>query len=89
MNNFMQCILAASTVVMTFTNPLLAEETSTVLDQRGVEITVPKEVKRVVAFPGPISSLIYAVTGSTKSIVGAKPSAVIEARDGMLATMSP
>lgn len=89
MNNFMQCILAASTVVMTFTNPLLAEETRTVLDQRGVAVEVPKEVKRMVVFPGPIPSVVYAIDGSTKSIVGAYSSSIKAAKTGMMATMAP
>jgi hypothetical protein len=89
MNIFMECVFAASFVVMTSVNPLLVEETRMVLDQRNIEITVPKDVTRVVAFPDPIAALIYAVTGSTKSISGAKPSEAMKAQDGMLATMLP
>lgn len=59
------------------------------MDQRGVEVEVPKVVKRMAVFPGPLPSVVFAIDGSTKSIVGAHDWSVKAAQKGMMATMSP
>lgn len=92
MNAFMKnglAVSAVSAVAAMLVAPAMAEETRTVVDQRGIEVQVPKVIKRMAVFPGPLPSVVFAIDGSTKSIVGAHDWSVTAAQKGMMATMSP
>lgn len=101
-NNAMKKNLTVAAVGLVLAMPIVADETRkapdqsgvagetrSVLDQRGVAVDVPKEVKKMVVFAGPLPSVVFAIDGSTNSIVGASPWSVTAAKDGMMATMSP
>lgn len=64
-------------------------ETITIIDQRGEEVTIPKDVKRIVAIPKPSASLLYTLDGSSERIVGVHPSAMSTIKNGILGEIDP
>ena len=74
--------------------PVLASEatpteTRIIVDQRGVEVEVPKVIRRLVALPMPLPSIIFSVVGSGESIIGMHPTSMIAVERSILATMAP
>jgi len=64
-------------------------ETRIIVDQRGIEVEVPKEIRRLVALPHPLPSIIYSIAGSVESVVGIHPWAMASAERGMLGRIAP
>lgn len=60
-----------------------------IIDQRGKEVILPKEINRIVTLPMPAPFLIFAIDGSFQRIVGMHPKSLEAAREGLLITIAP
>ena len=60
-----------------------------VVDQRGRTIELPKPAERIVTIPIPMASVIMALDGSARRIVGMHPSARQSIQDGFLRRIFP
>jgi len=49
------------------------DDTITVIDQRGKEVTIPSNVERIVVVPKPAASLLVTIDGTEERIVGMHP----------------
>lgn len=64
-------------------------ETRIIVDQRGVEVEVPKSIQRMVVLPMPLPSVIYSIVGSGESIAGMHPTSMVAVERSILAEMAP
>jgi iron complex transport system substrate-binding protein len=64
-------------------------ETRIIMDQRGIEVEVPREINRLVALPMPLPSIIFSVVGSGESVIGMHPTAMVATERSILAKMAP
>lgn len=62
------------------------EETRIIVDQRGVEVEVPKEIERVVVLPCPLPLLMYPIIGSDERVIGMTPWAMSMIKRSVLAS---
>jgi iron complex transport system substrate-binding protein len=79
----------ALTLVALLTAVPLAWTQICVEDQRGRTITLPKPAERIVTIPIPMASIIMALDGSSRRIVGMHPSARQSIQDGFLRRVFP
>ncbi|MCL0074158.1 ABC transporter substrate-binding protein, partial [Dehalococcoidia bacterium] len=70
-------------------DPTPIAETRIIVDQRGIEVEVPKQIERLVALPKPLPSIIYSIVGSGESVVGMHPIAMVAVERSILAKMAP
>jgi iron complex transport system substrate-binding protein len=84
------CILIAviSTTALA-ASELSNNDTMTVMDQRGKEITIPENVERIITIPRPAASLLFALDGSTKRLAGMDPLSMNTADKDLLQKMAP
>ena len=82
-------LLAGCPVQAPEVDPTPIAETRIVVDQRGIEVEMPKEVERVVVFPPPVLFTLYAIAGSGEHIVGMPPFTMAIIEDGLLAERAP
>ncbi|MCL0036155.1 ABC transporter substrate-binding protein, partial [Dehalococcoidia bacterium] len=64
-------------------------ETRIIVDQRGIEVEVPKEIRRLVALPMPLPSIIFSIVGSGESVIGMHPTSMVAVERSILAEMAP
>src|SRR5713226_9555524 len=77
----------ALTVLLTSAPPGYAQ--IRVDDQRGRTLELPKPAERIVAIPIPMASIIMALDGSSRRIVGMHPSAHQSIQEGFLRHVFP
>ena len=65
------------------------EDTRTVVDDRGVQVELPKEVNRIATFPLPHPHIIAAIDGGVDRIIGASSMSVSAAKISVLAKIHP
>jgi iron complex transport system substrate-binding protein len=65
------------------------EDTRTVVDDRGVQVELPKEVNRIATFPLPHPHIIAAIDGKVDRIIGASSMSVSAAKISVLAKIHP
>ncbi|MCG8402050.1 MAG: ABC transporter substrate-binding protein [Firmicutes bacterium] len=65
------------------------QQTRTVIDQRGKEIVIPRQVERIVAFHAPVAAIIPALDGTGERLAGMHPIAMRAISDGMLGEIYP
>lgn len=60
-----------------------------VIDQRGVEIKLPRAAQRVVTIPVPMASVVMALDGTSRRVVGMHPAARTSIDEGFLRKIYP
>jgi iron complex transport system substrate-binding protein len=60
-----------------------------VVDQRGIEVKLPRPAQRIVTIPVPMASIVMALDGSSRRVVGMHPSAKLSIEDGLLKKIFP
>ncbi|MCL0029806.1 ABC transporter substrate-binding protein [Dehalococcoidia bacterium] len=70
-------------------DPTPIAETRIIVDQRGIEVEVPKQIERLVALPMPLPSIIFSIVGSGESVIGMHPTSMVAVERGILAEMAP
>ncbi|ADK81815.1 ABC transporter substrate-binding protein [Sediminispirochaeta smaragdinae] len=71
------------------TPPSAAKETISIIDQTGREVSVPKEVRRIVTIPIPAASMLIAIDGGTERLVGMHPKSKSALEEGILKEFYP
>lgn len=71
------------------TNPKAADEKRTITDTTGKQVELKKDVQRIAVVPIPWASIVYAIDGSGKRLVGMHPSAKQSYEQCILKTMAP
>jgi len=66
-----------------------AKSSRTIIDQRGKRVKVPGEINRIVTLPIPLPSMIVAVDGNGKRIVGMHPKSKSAVEESTLKNISP
>lgn len=61
----------------------------TVIDQRGVEVRLPRAAQRVVTIPVPMASVVMALDGASRRVVGMHPASKQSMEDGFLRKVYP
>lgn len=61
----------------------------TVVDQRGVEVRLPRAAQRVVTIPVPMASVVMALDGASRRVVGMHPASMQSIADGFLRKVYP
>jgi len=82
-------LLVALTLAALLMSVSLAWAQIRVEDQRGRTIELPKPAERIVAIPIPMASIIMALDGSSRRVVGMHPSARQSIQDGFLRRVFP
>ncbi len=60
-----------------------------VIDQRGIEVKLPRTAQRVVTIPVPMASVVMALDGSARRVVGMHPASKTSIEEGFLRKIYP
>ena len=74
---------------LTLAMPAPASALPTLLDQNGYSITLPAKVRKVVAIPIPMASMVMVIDGSVERLSGINSAARSDISEGLLGRMFP
>jgi iron complex transport system substrate-binding protein len=81
--------MASGAQAQTQTQTALSAAEIRIIDQRGVELKLAAPAQRVVAIPVPMASIVMALDGSSRRVVGMHPVAKTSIEDGLLKKIYP
>jgi len=82
-------LLLASTLAGCQSETKPSAQTRTIVDQMGKTVAIPARVNRIVVLPMPLPSIIYALDGSGKKVVGMHPTARDAVEKSLLGDLAP